>query len=101
MSRLKARADKTFERVGTSFLINGTVPARGIFMLLDKNRMHVFFDDVEQDMFDRPALIALVPADTSISLNNTVALDGRTYTVTRVAKRRCMDEVISQFVLLT
>ncbi len=100
MSRLKARADKAFERVGTSFMINGTTPARGIFMLLDKNRMHVFFDDIEQDAFDRPALIALVPADTSVS-DNTVAMDGRTYTVKRVARRRCGDEVISLFVLLT
>jgi len=100
MSRLKARADKVFEKVGQSFLINGTTPAKGIFMLLDKNRMHIFFDDVEQDMFERPALIVLVPAGTSIAVDDTVIQDGRTYTVAKVAKRRCRDEVISQFVLL-
>ena len=101
MSRMKKRADRVFGKVGESFLINGTVPAKGIFMLLDKNRMHVFFDDAEQDMFDRPALIALVPADTQMAVNNTVLRDGRTYTVKRVAQRRYADEIVSQFVLLT
>lgn len=101
MSRLKVRADKIFDKVGQSFLINGVTPAKGIFMLLDKNRMHVFFDDVEQDMFDRPALIALVPASTSVAINNTVSLDGRTYTIKKLAKRRYKDEVVSQFILLT
>lgn len=100
MSRLKARADKVFDKVGESFLINGTTPAKGIFMLLDKNRMHVFFDDVEQDMFDRPALIVLVPAGTSIAVGNSVIRDGRTYTVAKLAKRRYKDEVVSQFILL-
>lgn len=98
---LKTRADKVFHRAGQPFLINGSVQARGMFMLLDKNRMHVFFDDIEQDTFDRPALIVLVPADTSVALNDTVSLDGRTYTVRRVAKRRFRDEVVSQFILLT
>lgn len=98
---LKTRADKVFHRARQPFLINGSVQARGMFMLLDKNRMHVFFDDIEQDTFDRPALIVLVPADTSVALNDTVSLDGRTYTVRRVARRRFRDEVVSQFILLT
>lgn len=101
MSRMKKRADKVFDKVGESFLINGTAAAKGIFMLLDKNRMHVFFDDIEQDMFDRPALIALVPADTDMAVNDTVVRDARTYTVQKVAQRRYADEVVSQFVLLT
>lgn len=49
----------------------------------------------------RPALIALVPADTQMAVNNTVLRDGRTYTVKRVAQRRYADEIVSQFVLLT
>jgi hypothetical protein len=98
---MKKRADKVFDKVGESFLINGTAAAKGIFMLLDKNPMHVFFDDIEQDMFDRPALIALVPADTDMAVNDTVARDARTYTVQKVARRRYGDEVVSQFVLLT
>lgn len=101
MSALKRRADGVFDRVEEQFLINGTTAAKGIIMLLDKNRMHVFFDDVEQDQFDRPALIVLAPADTQVAVNNTVTRDGRTYTVSRVAKRRYRDEVVSQFILLT
>ncbi len=100
MSRLKARVDTVFDRIGQSFLINGTTSAKGIFMLLDKNRMHIYFDDVEQDTFDRPALIALIPAGTSVAVNDTVALDGRTYAVKKLVKRRFEDEEISQFIVL-
>lgn len=101
MNSLKKRADKIFDRVGEEFLINGTTAAKGIIMLLDKNRMHVFFDDIEQDQFDRPALIVLAPADTPVALNNTVTRDGRTYTVTRLSKRRYRNEVVTQYILLT
>ncbi len=101
MSRLKQRIDKAFDKVGESFLINGATQAKGIFMLLDKNRMHVFFDDIEQDMFDRPALIVMVPEETPLAVGDTVVRDGRTYTARKMAKRRFGSEIVSQLVILT
>ncbi len=99
--RFKQRIDKTFDRYGELFLINGTTEAKGFFQPLDKNHMHVYFDDVEQDSIVRPALIAMVPADTVVAVNDTVTRDGRTYTVEKMSKQRVKDTVMMQVIVLT
>jgi len=99
--KFKQRIDKTFDRYGEAFLINGTTEAKGFFQPLDKNRMHIYFDDIEQDSIVRPALIVMVPADTVVAINDTVTRDGRTYTVERMSNQRVKDTIVMQVILLT
>jgi len=99
--KFKERVDKTFERYGESFLINDATPAKGFFQQLDQARMSMYFDSIEQASILRPALIVMVPADTSVAVNDTVVRDDRTYTVTKISKQRVKDSVVMQVLLLT
>jgi hypothetical protein len=98
---LKKRADDVFRAFGESFLINGVTEAKGFFQQLDQTRMNMYFDVIEQGSILRPALIALVPADTVVSTGDTITRDGRTYTVAKMSKQRVRDTVLSQTLLLT
>ena len=98
---LKERVDKAFNRYGEDFLINDTTSAKGFFQILDQNRMNAYFDVVEQSYITKPALIVMVPADTSIAVSDTVNRDGRTYTAKKIAKPRVKSTIAMQVVLLT
>lgn len=99
--KLKERVDKTFDRYGESFLINGVTEAKGFFQQLDPTRMSMYFDPVEQGGIMRPALIVMVPADTQVAVNDTVQRDGRWYTVSKMSNQRVKDTVVMQVLLLT
>lgn len=98
---LKERVDKVFENHGEDFLINGTTPAKGFFQLLSNPRIATYFDGIEQDYFTRPGLALTVSADTTIAVDNTIARDGRTYTVKKISKHRVKNTVVVQMVILT
>ena len=98
--KLKERVDKTFDRYGEDFMINGTTPAKGFFQQLDTTRMNMYFDPVEQGGIERPALIVLVSADTTVALSDTVTRDGRTYSVAKMSKQRVKNTVVMQVLLL-
>lgn len=97
----KKRLNRKFDEYGTAVTINGTTPTSGFFEQLDQARMNMFFDSIEQASINRPALIAFFRAETNISIGDTIALDGRTYTVAKLSSRRLKDEVIMQVALLT
>ncbi|MHB1001904.1 MAG: hypothetical protein ACYC27_21905 [Armatimonadota bacterium] len=97
----KERLDKTFTRYGEDIMINGTVPAKGIFQILDQNRMNAYFDSVEQSYIDKPALIAMVPADVTASIGNTIVRDGRTYTVKKISSQKLVNTAVFRMLLLT
>lgn len=99
--KLKERVDKTFDRYGESFLINGVTEAKGFFQQLDPTRMSMYFDPVEQSGIIRPALIVMVAADTQVAANDTVTRDGRVYTVSKMSNQRVKDTVVMQVLLLT
>lgn len=97
---LKTRVDKTFDRYGESFLVNGSTAAKGFFQVLDQNRMNAYFDSIEQSAIQKPALIVMVAAGTVVSTGNTVTHDSRTYTVEKLSKLRVKDTVVMQILLL-
>lgn len=97
----KERVDRTFNKYGEDILINGTTPAKGVFQILDQNRMNAYFDSVEQSYIDKPALIAMVSADVSASIGNTIARDGRTYTVKKISSQKVVNTTVLQMLLLT
>jgi hypothetical protein len=96
----KQRIDKQFSRFGEAFSINGTTPAKGFFQQLDTGRMHIYLDDTEVAMMIRPGLFLVVPADTVIAAGNTIARDGRTYTVLKTANQRIKDTVMVKIAIL-
>jgi hypothetical protein len=96
----KPRIDKKFEQLGESFLLNGTTPMKGFFQDLDSGRARIYLDDIEIMSLTRPALLLVVPAGATIAVNNTIARDGRTYSVVKIAKERIKDEVVAQIAIL-
>ena len=96
----KERADRQFERFGEDFSINGTTPAKGFFQQLDTGRMHIYLDDTEVAMLTRPGLFLVLPADTTIAVSDTIARDGRTYTVLKTSKQRIQNTVVVQVAIL-
>lgn len=97
----KERLDNAFRKYGEDILLNGTIPMKGFFQILDQNRMNAYFDSVEQGYIDKPGLIVMVPGDSSAAVGNTVTRDGRTYTIKKVAKFRIVNSLVMQTLLLT
>ncbi len=98
--KFKERVDKTFNKYGEDFTVNGTA-AKGFFQIMDHNRMLTYFDTVESSYITKPGLIVLVPADTPAQAANTIARDGRTYTVAKIVPQRIQNTVVMKTLLLT
>jgi hypothetical protein len=96
----KERVDKIFQEYGESIMINGTTSAKGFIQPLDHQRMLSYFDSTEESLITRPGLIAMVPADTSAAVDDTIARDGRTYEVKKIFKQRIGDTVMMQTLVL-
>lgn len=97
----KERMDKAFGRYGEDISLNGTVPMKGFFQILDQNRMNAYFDSIEQGYINKPALIVMVPGGSTAAIGNTIVRDGRTYTIKKVAKLRIVNTPVMQMLLLT
>jgi hypothetical protein len=97
----KERMDKAFTRFGEDIMLNGNIPMKGFFQILDQNRMNAYFDSIEQSYINKPALIVMVPGDASAVIGNTIIRDGRTYTVKKVSKFRIVNTSVMQALLLT
>ncbi len=94
MSAMKDRMDETIAEFGEEILINGTTPAKGIFLLANLTNLNTFFDTVELSSITRPAMSLQVSADTVLAVGDTVARDGRTFIVKKMVNYRSRDEVI-------
>jgi hypothetical protein len=98
---LQSRLEKAFDVYGEQFFINGTTSAKGFFQTLDQSRINTYFDSIEAAYIVKPAMMLLVPASTSLAVNNTVQRDGRTYTIKKIWKSRFKNSVIMQNAVLT
>ncbi|MBI2843692.1 MAG: hypothetical protein HYX78_09860 [Armatimonadetes bacterium] len=83
-----SRIDRLIAKHGEDYLVNGTTAEKGFFRVLDSGRMHTLFDDTEIAAITRPALLVITSSDASIAINDTVARDGRTYTIKKIVVER-------------
>lgn len=98
---LKSRVDKQIQRHGESITISpGSIAAKAIFQLFDSTRFSTYFDSIEQGSITRPALLAMIGADITVAVGNTITRDSRTYTVKKIHKVRDADTVVVKFLAL-
>lgn len=95
-----SRVSKKISKYGEQFTINGTTSAKGFFQLLNTGTMHTFLDDTEAATIMRPALYLTTSADTPIAEGNTIARDGKSYTVRKVALQRFGQTVVIKIAVL-
>ena len=99
-TKMKSRIDSIFDKYGEPFLINGVTPAKGFFSVLAQAQMNMYFDPVELAYVVRPGLICYCDADVTAAIDDTVELDGRTYTIKKMSKRRIEDTVVMQILVM-
>jgi len=75
-------------------------PTRALLTYLDPAQMHTYFDDSEVMTMIRPALIGTVEGVTDVAVNDTLALDGRTFAVKKIVQRYLGNEIVSKTLLL-
>lgn len=101
--KLKDRVDKTFDRYGDDFLINGAIPGKGFFQRADGALMSAYFPaagGAARRPVARAGLVVMVPAETPAAVNDRIARDGRTYTVARVSEQCVNDTRVMRIFLL-
>ncbi|MDO8684908.1 MAG: hypothetical protein Q7N50_15700 [Armatimonadota bacterium] len=97
---LKKRFDEKLAAFGEDYLLNGTTPYKGFFQQLDSGRMSIYLDDTERAMLTRPALFLATSADAVIAQGNTIARDGRTYSVLKMSIQRVAGAAVAKIVIL-
>lgn len=100
MSALKERVDDTIAEFGEDILINGTTPAKGIFMLASLTTLNTYFDAVELSYITRPGMSLQVSADTVLTTGDTIERDGRVFSVQKMLMHRIQDEVLMQTAII-
>ena len=96
----KKRFDEKLATFGEDYLLNGVTPYKGFFQQLDSAKMHIYLDDTELAMLGRPMMFLAASADSVIAVDDTIARDGRTYYVLRVAPQRIAGTTVVKFVIL-
>ncbi|MDO8588960.1 MAG: hypothetical protein Q7T82_18190 [Armatimonadota bacterium] len=100
MTLFKKRMDEKLAAFGEDYLLNGTTALKGFFQQLDTGRMHIYLDDTEVAMLTRPGLFLVTTADAAISVGNTIARDGRTYTVLKTSAQRIANTTVAKIAIL-
>ena len=96
-----SRVNKKITKHGDDFLINGATPGKGFFHVMDSGTMHTYFDDTEVAAITRPTLFLVTSSDSTIAVGNTIARDGRTYTVRKIVIQRLGATTIVKLAALT
>ncbi len=100
MSVLKDRIEAKLRRWGTAVSINGGSGVNALLQELTSAQKSIYLDSAEQSQLTLPAMHAVVGAGVSAAVNDTIALDGRTFTVRKVVKQRLAGEVLCQVLVL-
>ena len=100
MALFKKRMDDKLASFGEDYLLNGTTPLKGFFQQLDTGRMHIYLDDTEVAMLTRPGLFMVTSAGAAIAVGNTVARDGRTYTVLKTSEQKIAGVTVAKIAIL-
>lgn len=101
MSRLIKRLERKLELFGETVSINGAFQIKAFVQVLDTGRMHAYLDDTEAAAVVRPGLLLVAAAGASISVNDTIARDGRTYTVRKLFVERVKDGAVVKIAILS
>ena len=96
----KKRMDEKLTAFGEDFLLNGVTPLKGFFQQLDTGRMHIYLDDTEVAMLTRPGLFLVASADAAISVGDTIARNGRTYSALKTSEQRIQNAAVARIVIL-
>lgn len=99
MGAFQQRLDVKLERYGEEITLGG-VNVLALIQDLTSSYISTYFDSVEQSSIIRPGLLVVVGADVSASTGQTTTVDGRTYTVQKVAPQHLAGEVICQVLAL-
>ena len=84
---------------GEEFTV-GANTYHGVFAILNSGTMNSYLDDVEQMGVARPGLMLVTDGEASIAVNDTIARDGRTYTVLKVSNHRVGDTTVVKIAIL-
>lgn len=87
------------EKHGEEFTVNGST-YRGVFRVLDTGTMRAYLDDVEVMGVTRPGLMLVTEGEADIDVNDTLARDGRTYTVLKVSRHRIGEVTVVRIAIL-
>lgn len=98
--RIAERIAKKFKKFGEAFTVNGNT-YYGVFRILDSGTMRTYLDDVEVMGVVKPGLLLVTKGDATISANNTITRDGRTFTVLKTSQHRIGAVSVVKLVILT
>jgi len=93
------RVDAKLEKIGEQFTV-GANTYHGVFKILDTGTMRSYLDDVETMGVTRPGLLLVTEAGASIAVNDTIARDGRTYTVLKISQHRIGETTVVKLAVL-
>lgn len=93
------RIAKKLATCGEEFTVNSNT-YRGVFRILDTGTMRTYLDDVESMGVVRPGLLLVTEGSADIDANDSIARDGRTYTVLKVSRHRIGEVVVVKLAVL-
>lgn len=94
------RIASKLSRFGEQFTVRGAAH-RGVFKVLDSGTLNVYLDDVEKMGVTHPALLLMTAPDVPIDVDDTIARDGRTYTVFKTSLHRIGDTPVVKIAILS
>lgn len=100
MNNLKNRLDMKLARYGVDVELNGTDSLKAFVQELTGSLMSVYLDSADQSQMTKPGLYLVVSADAPVAPGDTVALDGRDFTVSKILKQRMLNQVVFQALVL-
>lgn len=88
------------ERFGEHFTLNSAT-YKGIFRIADTGTLRTYLDDVEMMGVVHPALLLLTAPDVVINQYDTIARDGRDYSVHKTALLHIGDAVVARIAIMS
>jgi len=95
-----SRVQKKIDKHGEQFQVDGGASGKGFFQLLDMTRARTFLNDAEVATLIRPALMLVTSPDMEVAENDTIARDGRSYLVRKVAVLRFGGVAVAKVVIM-
>ena len=98
MGPLRRRVEAKIRRWGVDLVVGGTA-VRALTQDLQSSQLSTYFDYSEQSAVVRPGLQLVLGAEAAVSVGDTFAVGGRTYTVKKIADQSLGGEVVCRIVI--
>jgi len=95
----KDRHDAQIDRYGTSLTLNGATAFKAFIHLLEPLIISSYFTTSEASQIIRPGLRLEAKPNLAVVVNDTFTLDGRTYTIKKIATHYIGEEAVFKILL--